>query len=143
MFRTYKIVSMCQNMLDSENFEALPILNDMLLEENYTDEKVLAAMLTPDLQPMDAKYLVWLIYSEETEAAVKILMNIAQQCEVSFAELMEGFSDYVSYAGWGRQDDDLAEKSREANWSAAWNAYKLLTGEEFDNWYGNIYECPC
>jgi hypothetical protein len=65
-------------MLDSREFDALPILGDALEEAGCDDSKLLALCRNPDLEPVPAARAVNLAYSDETAAAVRWLEWFAQ-----------------------------------------------------------------
>jgi hypothetical protein len=60
-------------MLDSREFDTMPILADALQDAGCADEKLLAQCQDPKLNPVQAERLVNLIYSDETAAAVRWL----------------------------------------------------------------------
>jgi len=60
-------------MLDTREFDALPILADALEDAGCYDSELLAICRDPDLKPISAERAVNLVYSEETAAAVRWL----------------------------------------------------------------------
>lgn len=65
--------ALCRQMLDSRNFEALPILADALQDAGCADLDLLAQCRDPNVSRIQAERLVNLVYSDETAAAVRWL----------------------------------------------------------------------
>ena len=71
--RTSTVLALCRRMLDSREFDAMPILADALEDAGCVDEELLTLCKKPDLKPVQAERVVNLVYSEETAAAVRWL----------------------------------------------------------------------
>jgi hypothetical protein len=65
-------------MLDTREFDALPILSDALLDGGCTDSELVAQCRDPELKSILAERIVNLVYSEETAAAVRWLEQFAR-----------------------------------------------------------------
>src|SRR5262249_30210686 len=72
-WRTPTVVALCRRMLDTREFDALPILADALQDAGCTDAELLKQCQAPGPKPVQAERLVNLIYSDETAAAVRWL----------------------------------------------------------------------
>jgi len=82
-WRTPTVVALCRHMLDTREFDALPVLSDALQDAGFTDAEVVARCQDPDLEPVLAERIVNLVYSDETAAAVRWLEQFARDigCE--------------------------------------------------------------
>jgi hypothetical protein len=77
-WRTTTVLALCQRMLDTRAFDALPILADALQDAGCTDTELLTRCQDPNLKPVLAERLTNLIYSDETAAAVRWLEQFAR-----------------------------------------------------------------
>src|SRR5687768_9233531 len=69
-WRTTTVLALCRRMLDTRQFDALPILADALQDAGCSNEKLLAQCRELETKPVLAERLVNLVYSDETAAAV-------------------------------------------------------------------------
>jgi hypothetical protein len=83
-------------MLDSREFDAMPILADALEDAGCVDEELLTLCKKPDLKPVQAERVVNLVYSEETAAAVRWL---------------EQFVRDINYRDYKDEDDEVGTES--------------------------------
>jgi hypothetical protein len=83
-------------MLDTREFDALPILSDALLDAGCTDDDLLTRCQDPDLKPVLAERVVNLVYSDETAAAVRWL---------------EQFVRDINYRDYKDEDDEVSTES--------------------------------
>jgi hypothetical protein len=139
-WRTTTVVALCRRMLDSREFDALPILADALQDAGCDDSELLAECQRPDLNSVLAERLVNLVYSDETAAAVRWLEQFARDIgyegddpptysyeaviEVGHCGVTDGYMGFWTDAGadfFRESDDDRREFFR--NWS-------LVTGVE-------------
>ena len=95
-WRTPAVLALCRLMLDSREFDAMPILADALQDGVCMDEELLTACQAPDLKPVLAERLVNLIYSDETAAAVRWL---------------EQFVRDINYHDYKDEDDEVGTES--------------------------------
>ena len=72
-WRTSTVVALCRRMLDTREFDAMPILADALQDAGCEDRELLALCQNPELKPLLAERAVNLVYSVETAAAVRWL----------------------------------------------------------------------
>jgi hypothetical protein len=72
-WRTSTVCALCRRMLDTREFDALPILADALQDAGCTDNELLTRCQDSELKPVLAERLVNLVYSDETAAAVRWL----------------------------------------------------------------------
>jgi hypothetical protein len=77
-WRTTTVLALCRRMLDTREFDALPILADALQDAGCSDDGLLAVCQDPDLKPVLAERVVNLVYSDETAAAVRWLERFAR-----------------------------------------------------------------
>ena len=82
-WRTTTVVALCRRMLDSREFDVLPILADALQDAGCDDSELLAQCQHSELRPVMAERLVNLIYSEETAAAVRWLEQFVRDINYS------------------------------------------------------------
>jgi hypothetical protein len=85
-WRTTTVVALCQHMLDTRDFDALPILADALEDAGCNDEALLRQAQDSGLGRVHRERLVNLIYSEETAAAVRWLEQVTWILENRTAE---------------------------------------------------------
>jgi hypothetical protein len=77
-WRTTTVLALCRRMLDTREFDALPILADALQDAGCTDTELLTRCQDPDLKRVTAERVVNLVYSDETAAAVRWLERFAR-----------------------------------------------------------------
>jgi hypothetical protein len=77
-WRTSAVRALCRRMLDTREFDALPILADALEDAGCDDGELLALFRKADLKPVLAERAVNLVSSEETAAAVRWLEQVAR-----------------------------------------------------------------
>jgi hypothetical protein len=82
-------------MLDTREFDALPILADALEEAGCGDSELLALCRNPDLKPASAERAVNLVYSDETAAAVRWLERFARDIGYGGDPPMYTYEDIV------------------------------------------------
>jgi hypothetical protein len=141
-------------MLETREFDVLPILGAALEDAGCHDRELLTLCRNPDLKPVAAERAVNLVYAEETAAAVRWLEWFAQEIGYEGAPPMYTYEDIIQAgheavsAGdycWGTDaaagffrtsDDNRREFFR--NWS-------LVTGvavsEEIQE--GITFSCAC
>jgi hypothetical protein len=94
--RTSTVLALCRRMLDSREFDALPILADALEDAGCVDQELLTLCKKPDLKPVQAERVVNLVYSEETATAVRWL---------------EQFVRDINYRDYKDEDDEVGTES--------------------------------
>ena len=83
-WRATTVLALCRRMLDSREFDALPILADALQDAGCGDGELRKRCQDPDLEPVRAERLVNLIYSDETAAAVRWLEQFVR--DINYGE---------------------------------------------------------
>lgn len=78
-WRTSTVVALCRRMLDSREFDVLPILADALEDAGCQDSELLATFRDDNLIPILAERAVNLVYSDETAAAVRWLEQFVRK----------------------------------------------------------------
>jgi len=99
-WRTSTVLALCQRMLDTREFDALPILADALQDAGCTDDELRKQCQDPSLDTISAERLVNLVYSEETAAAVRWLEDFAR--EIGYEDEDEETYSYDSIIEIGR-----------------------------------------
>jgi hypothetical protein len=141
-------------MLDTREFDMLPILGDALEDAGCADGEFLALCRNPDLEPVAAERAVNLVYSDETAAAVWWLERFAQDIGYegdppmyTYADIVQAGHDAVNDGDycWGTDAGadffrDSADNRREffRNWS-------LVTEVEVpeETQEGITFHCAC
>lgn len=77
-WRSYTVLALCRRMLDTREFDTMPILSDALQDAGCSDDELLGWCQDPDLTPVLAERIVNLVYSDETAAAVRWLEQFAR-----------------------------------------------------------------
>jgi hypothetical protein len=95
-WRTTTVLALCRRMLDTRQFDAMPILADALQDAGCTDTELLARCQDPELKSIQAERLVNLVYSDETAAAVRWL---------------EQFVRDINYRNYKDENDEVGTES--------------------------------
>ncbi|AWM40670.1 hypothetical protein GobsT_07990 [Gemmata obscuriglobus] len=85
-WRTGTVAALCRRMLDTREFDALPILADALQDAGCTDPEILTSCQDGTLSRARAERLVNLMYSDETAAAVRWLEQFVRDIDHCDAE---------------------------------------------------------
>jgi hypothetical protein len=94
-WRTTTVLALCRRMLDTREFDALPILGDALEDAGCDDGDLLALCRSPDLKPLSAERTVNLVYSDETAAAVHWLERFRRDISYEGDPPMYAYEDIV------------------------------------------------
>jgi|GEM_PF-5240888 len=95
-WRTTTVVALCRRMLDTRQFDTMPILADALQDAGCTDQSLLAQCQDAKLESVQVERLVNLVYSDETAAAVRWL---------------EQFVRDINYRDYKDEDDEVGTPS--------------------------------
>jgi len=152
-WRTSTVRALCRRMLDTRQFDVMPILADALEEAGYDDSELLALCRSADLKPVAAERAVNLVYSDETAAAVRWLEGFAHDIgyeddppTYTYEDVVQAGHDAIADGGycWGTDaggeffysDDNRREFFR--NWS-------LVTGVAVpeEDQVGIHFRCAC
>ncbi|MFO0822608.1 MAG: hypothetical protein U0792_05715 [Gemmataceae bacterium] len=103
-WRTTTVVALCRRMLNSRDFDSMPILADALQDAECSDEELLTACQNPELGKTEAERLVNLVYSTETETAVRWLEQFVR--DINYEDDDGGPSDitHTLTSGFSRRD---------------------------------------
>jgi hypothetical protein len=94
-WRTTTVLALCRRMLDTREFDALPILGDALEDAGCDDGDLLALCRSPDLKPLSAERAVNLVYSDEAAAAVHWLERFGRDIGYGDDPPMYTYEDIV------------------------------------------------
>lgn len=137
-WRTSTVRALCRRMLDTREFDTMPILADALQDAGCTDNDLLTRCQDPELKPVLAERLVNLVYSDETAAAVRWLEKFAQDIgyegdeppTYSYEQVIQIGHDGVSSGHMYFWSDDGADFFRESddNRREFFRNWSLVTG---------------
>jgi hypothetical protein len=96
-WRTTTVLALCRRMLDTRQFDTMPILADALQDAGCTDAELLAQCQTPDLAAVHSERLVNLIYSDETAGAVRWLEQFVR--DINYSDDSPHTYEYVIESG--------------------------------------------
>lgn len=160
-WRTSTVVQLCQSMRETNDYSALPILADAL-QDAGCDDDVALTQLRLEHNSEEALRAVSIIYSDETESAVRTIERLAEEmgprafCEegdgygepvpTDYTRLMrvgdrwtsggEWWNGTVEHGSEGLRDGDLSGEF----FVAFWDAYRVITGKIGE---GNPFGCTC
>lgn len=138
-WRSPTVLELCQAMRQTQQFDALPVLADALLEAGCTDGGLVASLQGP-LSPVEAVTLVARVYSDESRAAVDEIDKIAATIgspehydegptgdPITYDDLIENagmcYDDPFHYVHMGTN-----ENYTDVNWERFWELYLQVTG---------------
>lgn len=146
-WRTETVRLLAEQMLLSDDYDALPILADALEDADYPDAAVLAEMrLSPGRSAYKYAHanarLVNLVYSDEHAAAVRRIEEFAAHIDQTYNRLMKAADDWVEDDEY-TYDNTEAYKSCTKEWSTFWSDYTLLTGRKPASPNDEFFTCSC
>jgi hypothetical protein len=162
-WRTENVVGVCLSVRETRDYSALPVLADALQDAGCDGGELLAALRDPELPPWAAERLVALVYSAETEAAVRAVEEFAAELGPrAFVEEGDGYDEprpttyeRLMRVGdrWTADDDrwdrghtvehghdNLRSEYSYGAFARFWEAYRLITGRAGE---GNPFSCTC
>jgi hypothetical protein len=153
-WRTSTVRALCRRMLDTREFDALPILADALEEAGCDDGELLALCRMADPKPVLAERAVNLVYSDETAAAVRWLERFARDIGYggdppmyTYEDIVQAGDEAVRHGSYCWGTDDGADFFRESdeNRRTFFHNWSLVTGvavpEEVQQSIG--FSCAC
>ena len=154
-WRTPTVVALCLAMLNTRNFELLPILADALEDAGFHEDAVLNECrmpATPTLRRVGAERIVNLIYSEETALAVVWMDKALREMNSEFGDSY----DYETAIRWGHElssrgemyfnDTTPTDSFRDRDWRAAFfHNWSIITGIAVRQEYVDSmsFRCAC
>jgi hypothetical protein len=145
-------------MREEQNYNAAPILADALQDADLADEDILTKLRASNTKLIELWRLVALIYSDESAAAVKWMLEFAEKMRVagekrgddsypsgimSFDYLMAAAKKYIDDGDWisgpGYSWEDLFEE----NMGEFWANYELVSGTDVKDHEGDFVSCSC
>lgn len=150
-WRTGDVVAIARGMLQSKDFSALPILADALQDAGCTDEELLAGCRQPPELPVLAARTVNLIYSRETEEAVKCLdqfcadfVDYGDQSFMRYERLLEGLQDYLDTGKSIFSSHDHPDMTYDAERRRGmWESFEIVTGSIPSDKEDFPFRCSC
>jgi hypothetical protein len=148
--------ALCRRMLDTRQFDLLPILADALEDAGCDDGELLALCRKADLKPVLAERAVNLVYSDETAAAVQWLEQVARTIGYgdeddpgmyTYEDVIQAGRDAVRYGEycWGTDEGAVFFRNSDKNQREFFRNWSLVTGvavpEDVRN--GIVFSCAC
>jgi hypothetical protein len=150
-WRTPTVRALCRRMLDTRDFEALPILADALEEAGCDDGGLLALCRDAGLKSRSAERAVNLVYSDETAAAVRWLEQFAHDVGYgsmyTYEDIVEAGHEAIREGGycWGTDEGADFFRQSDDNRREFFRNWSLVTGvavpEETQENIG--FSCAC
>lgn len=151
-WRTTTVRALCRRMLDTRQFDVMPILADALEEAGYDDSELLALCRSAEVKPVAAERAVNLVYSDETAAAVRWLETFAYDIRYG-----SGFYtyEYIVQAGheairdgyycWGTDEGADFFRDSDENRREFFRNWSLVTGVDVpeETQEGIGFSCAC
>lgn len=136
------VVGLCRSMRETQDYSALPMLHDALMEAGFHEERCLLQMRSAE--GINACRLVALIFSKDTADAVLWIEAFASQLDLSYRELMEHVRNYI-------ETGDVFTEYGSSNmsdifWGSSedfWRNYELVIGSEVKEKDASIFSCSC
>lgn len=159
-WRTKNVVAICHAMRETEDYSACPVLADALDDAGCDDVELLAS-LRSFRDACQLQRLVAIVYSSETEEAVRQIEKFAEQLgERAFCEEGDGYGERVPVTyerlmrvgdRWTAPDQPYPDYTTERgsdslrdgwgyDFSHLWEPYRVITGRVGS---GNPFSCSC
>lgn len=147
-WRTPTVLSMCQQMRETRDYNALPILADALEDAGYDNADMLGKLRMVsrrNAKANEAARLACLIEGGEYAEAAEWLDDLAAEMDVTYNALMEAADDWVLHGNYTTQYGsqwwrDTLDSSRAPSF---WQRYEIVTGRKPESETDTFFSCSC
>lgn len=151
-WRTQTVIDLCEQMINAPKYQKqyktnLPILADALEDAGCPDTRVLTKMRQDKYfsEEEEGHRLVCLVYSNETEEAVRWIDDFADDINQGYRGLMEAAYEYAEDGEYIHMGNNEGYKNASSEqWDKFWQMYEIITKFKMSNNKSHsFFTCSC